>query len=51
MTKDLIVRFTPKDHTEFKTVCASLGETMNDVIRKLVRDYVDEHRAKKPSIL
>ena len=46
MTKPLIVRFTPKDHTDFKTACASNGETMNDVIRKFVRDYINKHQAK-----
>ena len=45
-TKDLIVRFSPKDHKEFKQVCVSVGETMNDVIRKLVREYVDKNQAK-----
>lgn len=46
MNKPLIVRFSPKEHTELKIVCATIGESMNDVIRKLVRDYISKHQAK-----
>ena len=46
ITKDLIVRFSPDEHTNLKIICALKGESMNDVVRKLVREYIDQNQAK-----
>jgi len=46
MRKDLIVRLSPNDHTKFKVLCASLGESMNEVMTKLILEYIDKHKAK-----
>ena len=42
---NLICRFKPLKHTEFKIACAQDGKSMNKVINELVQDFLDKRKA------
>jgi len=44
--KTLFVQGIPEDtHSAFKSACARRGETMRDVVIKLVREFAQKHVA------
>ena len=46
MTNNFTLRLPPDDHKNFKVICTLQGESMTNVIKKLVQDYIREHKAK-----
>lgn len=42
---NLICRFKPSKHTDFKVECAKEGKSMNKVVNELVQDYLNKKKA------
>jgi len=47
LSKDLIVMLQPSLHKKFKDACANNYETVSNVIRSFVRQYVKDNNKKK----
>jgi len=47
LSKDLIVMLQPSLHKKFKDACTKNYETVSNVVRTFVREYVKQNEAKK----
>lgn len=42
---NLICRLIPDRHVQFKIECAKEGKSMNQVVNKLIQDFLDKKKA------
>jgi metal-responsive CopG/Arc/MetJ family transcriptional regulator len=47
LTKDLVIMLQPSLHKKFKDACARNYETVSNVVRAFVREYVKQNETKQ----
>ena len=47
--KALTIRLEDELHRAFKIKCVTEGVDMNEIVRKLIENYVNEAKVKQPS--